>query len=34
MPEDVKDDVQEGEEEVQELPTPEISAGSTEAGSA
>ena len=34
MPDEVKDDVQEGEEEVQELPTPEISAGSTEAGSA
>ena len=33
MPEDVKDDIQEGEEESQELPIPDISAGSTEAGS-
>ncbi len=34
MPDEVKDDIQEGEEESQELPIPDISAGSTEAGSA
>ncbi len=34
MPDEVKDDVQEGEEESQALPIPDISAGSTEAGSA
>ncbi|KKN62884.1 hypothetical protein LCGC14_0507370 [marine sediment metagenome] len=34
MPDDVKDDVQEGEEEQKGLPIPDISAGSTEAGSA
>lgn len=34
MPDDVKDDVQEGEEEQKGLPIPDISAGSKEAGSA
>ncbi len=33
MPEDVKDDIQEGEGEPKGPPTPDISAGSTEAGS-